>query len=312
MNAILMALTTAVVLSGAAPQRPAQAAAAQRPSMSVSASAITIQRGLVTLIEDVKVPAEEAGRLLEFKVREGDAVKAGQLLAQLDDSQVQKTEQVAAFKWQAAKVEAENDVNVRYAAATRDVAQADLEKSMETNRRVPNTVTETEMRKLWLDLQKSKLGIEQAQHDRQVAVLTVDVRAAEHSLEKINLERRQIKAPTDGMIVKRFVRAGEWVKPGDPVLHLVRMDKLWVEGFIDAAGANGVTPGEVDRKPVTVTVLLPRGRVETFQGQVVLASPMIEAGSQFLVRAEVGNRQNGSHWLLLPGTEAQISIDLNR
>lgn len=302
MHAVLIALATAIVLGG--PQ--------QRPAMSVSSNSLTLPNCLVTLIEDVQIPAQEAGQLMELKVREGDQVKKDQVLAQIDDAIVRKAEEVTRYELEAAKVEASNDVDVRFAKASREVAEADLLKSQETNKRVPNTVTEMELRKLWLDLQKAKLGIEQASHNLEVAQYKVGVSAAKNSASKLDIERRQIKSPNEGVIVKQFTHVGEWLKPGDPVVRLIRMDKLWIEGFVDATGDQGVKAADLDGRPVTVKAALARGQTAVLRGKIVFVSPEIEAGSQFRVKAELINEKRDGYWVLGPGLNADMTIELGR
>jgi hypothetical protein len=45
-------------------------------------------------------------------------------------------------------------------------------------------------------------------------------------------------------------------------------------------------------------------------GKVVYASPTTEAGGKFLVRAEIENPKSGGHWVLNPGLNASMSIQL--
>jgi len=164
MHAMLIAVTTAIVLGGPPP----------RPMMSHSSNALTIPGCLVTLISDgdVQVPALESGQLVEVKVREGDQVTAGQVVAQLDDSQVRRIEEIAKYKLQQAEVEAKDDVNIRYADAAAKVAKADYEKSLESNRKVPNTVPDSELRKQWLEWNRAVLGIEKATHEFEIAAIS--------------------------------------------------------------------------------------------------------------------------------------------
>lgn len=302
MHAVLMALATAIVLGGPT----------QRPPMSVSSNSLTIPNCLITLTYEVPVPAQEAGQLMELKVREGDQVTKDQVLAQIDDAIVRKAEEVTRYEMEAAKVEANNDVDVRFARASEQVANADLLKSQETNKRVPNTVTEMELRKLWLDLQKATLGIEQARHNLEVAQFKVSVSAAKNSASKLDIERRQIKSPSDGVIVKQFAHVGEWLKPGDPVVRLIRMDKLWIEGFVDAAGEHGMRQSDVDGRPVTVHATLAHGQKAVLRGKIVFVSPEIEAGSQFRVKAELDNEKRNGYWVLGPGMNADMTIELGR
>ena len=68
----------------------------------------------------------------------------------------------------------------------------------------------------------------------------------------------------------------------------------------------------VDGQPVRATVTLANGRVETCPGNIVFVSPIVDAGPQFLVWAEVVNRQDNGHWLLRPGLNAEMSIELKK
>ncbi|NUQ60838.1 MAG: HlyD family efflux transporter periplasmic adaptor subunit, partial [Pirellulales bacterium] len=139
----------------------------------------------------------------------------------------------------------------------------------------------------------------------RIAAVSVSVRKGELDAAGLDVERRQITSPLDGVIVKRHLHEGEWVRPGDPVLHIVRMDRLRIEAFLDA---RQVSPGEVDGKPVVVEVALAHGRTEPFPGKIVFVSPTVEAGPRFLVKAEVINRKENEHWLLRPGQNARMSI----
>lgn len=311
MHGIVLVLTAVAALAGPQP----------RPAMSVSGDTVTVPGCLVTLIGDVPVPVQEAGVLVRLNAVEGQQVAPGELLAQIDDSQAQKAVEAAIARHNAADLKAKNDVNVRYARISEKVYEAELKRSEETNRRAPGAVTQADMHKQWLELQRATLGIEQAEHDFHVAELDAQVAKAEVDAARLNLERRQIKAPESSVpsdtdfkwiVVKRFSQVGEWLKPGDPVLRLVRMDRLWIEGFLDAAGAAGMTPSEVDGKPVTVKVALPRGREEVLQGRIVFVSPIVEAGPQFLIKAEIINRQDAGHWVLRPGLNADMTIYLKR
>ena len=56
---------------------------------------------------------------------------------------------------------------------------------------------------------------------------------------------------------------GEWFNPGEPVLRIVRVDLLRIEGFLKAAD---YSPQDVTGKAVSVEVELPRGGREKFEG----------------------------------------------
>ena len=57
---------------------------------------------------------------------------------------------------------------------------------------------------------------------------------AEVQAAEANLERRRITAPLDAVVVELSRHEGEWAQVGDPVMRLVRIDRLRVEGFLNA------------------------------------------------------------------------------
>ena len=120
------------------------------------------------------------------------------------------------------------------------------------------------------------------------------------------IERRRITAPIDGIVEEVFRHKGEWVQAGDPVMRLMRMDRLRVQGFLNAREFG---PEIIGNRPVRVDVELSGGRRETFRGRIVFVSARIQAGGQYRVWAEVENRQSASQWVLRPGMAATMTIE---
>jgi len=291
-------------LYGAEPGSGSDEPAAVAPSGS-----ITLTDCFVELIEEAQVPAQEPGVLVEIAVREGDEVQKGAQLAQIDDAHPRMQHEASRLRYEAAREEAENDVNVRYAEAAAAVAKAEWEQSVEANRKTPGTVPLAEVKRLGLKWREMNLSIEQAQMRRRVAALEAKVAAAEVNAALENLKRRRITSPLDAVVVELYRHDGEWVQPGDPVLHVVRINRLRVEGVVNSAEAAG---HEISGQPVEVAVELARGRTETLEGRVSFVDPVVRAGGKYEVWAEVANVQESGRWLLQPGLPATMTIRLKR
>jgi macrolide-specific efflux system membrane fusion protein len=266
-----------------------------------------IERCLVSLIDDVKVPAESAGVLSAIEAREGLQVEVGTMLATVDDRQVQLQKKVADAEHRVSKEKADNDVNVRYAQAVKKVAEKEYWLNAEANKIHPGAITRVVIDQLLLKVEQAALQIEQSQHEQQVAKYETDGYAAKVSLADDEIRRRHIKAPVSGEVVEVMFRPGEWVEPGNEVLRLVRLDRLRIEGFLNASE---FSPSEISNRPVRVTVALARGRKETFQGKIVFVNPLVQAGGEYRVWAEVVNRMENNQWLLRPGLDAEMIIDV--
>ncbi len=80
---------------------------------------------------------------------------------------------------------------------------------------------------------------------------------------------------------------GEWVEPGDPVLRILRIDRLRAEGFVKVRH----TEHDLENCPVTLTVDLPGRPGTVFPGKVVFVSPEVDpVNAQVRIWAEIENR----------------------
>jgi len=260
---------------------------------------------VVQLLDEAQIPAQEPGVLLELLVREGAAVKKGDPVAQIDPERATIQKQSASSDLAAAQEKAKSDIEVRVAKATADVAKAEYAKSVEAVRKVPGSISEVEVERLKLTAQKSVLQIEQSQMENRVAQFTRNTKAAELDAAEYSLRRRQITSPLDGVVVAIPRHQGEWVQTGEPLLRVVRMDRLRVEGWVPVKKFN---PTEVAGQSVEVEIELARGEKVRFTGKITFVSPLVDTSDEYKVWAEVENRQEKGHWLLRPGHTATMTV----
>ncbi|MCE9548325.1 MAG: HlyD family efflux transporter periplasmic adaptor subunit [Planctomycetia bacterium] len=259
----------------------------------------------VMLIEEADVPAQDAGVLAELKVHEGADVRAGELLAQLNDRRAEIDKRLAQFEYKGAREKAENDINVRYAKSAADVAEAEYQASIDANQRVPNSVSQSDIRKLKLEHRRAILQIEQSQLDQQVSKSAAEAAGAKVEAADDGLRRRRIESPIDGTVVEIHRHQGEWVQSGEALVHVVRLDRLRVEGFVKASQ---FAPSQIRGRKVTVVAELAGGRHREFTGRVVFINPLLQSGGDFRVWAEVDNRQEDGQWILQPGQPVTMKV----
>ena len=196
---------------------------------------------------------------------------------------------------------------MQYAQAAAKVAGADYDRDREANRAVAGTITASQLRRDKLDWDRARLQIKQAAEDRVLAGLTAKSKAAEVEAADKAIERRLIRAPIDGEVVRVYRQAGEWVKPGDPILQIKRFDTLRIKATMKIADFD---PHEIEQRTITVEAELARGRIAKFQGTVAYVSPEVQAGDEYVVWADVANRKEGGKWLLRPGLTVEMTIHL--
>ncbi len=269
---------------------------------------VRVEHCLVSLIQDVQVPAQEAGVLVDMSIREGEQVSTGALLGRIYDTPIQMERRAAVADRNLSHEKATSDVAVRYADASRKFAKTEYDLNKKANDRVPGTKPDVELQKLQTAIDQASLEIEKARHEQKLAAFETDKHTAKVDQADDDIQRRQIRAPLNGEVVEIKLQPGEWAKPGDPIVRIIRMDRLRVEAFVKI---QQLSPRELTSRPVEVAVRLSGGQLEVFSGRIVFIDPRIQAGGEYRVWAEVDNRMDDDHWLLRPGLEADMTIGLN-
>ena len=270
---------------------------------------------LVSAKDNVLISSQQSGLLVKMIATRGMHVSATQknekgeivatLLAQIDDTEALAAARVARTQWEVAHERANNTVNERYSKKAWEVSKAELAKALEANRRTRKSISQTEVERLRLTAQRSELQIEQSVMDRTIAGHEEKVRIEEYHAAVQNIEKRKIRAPFEGFVEDIYRQVGEWVREGDPVMRLIRLDELRVEGFVNAAQYN---PSEIVGRKVKIVITFARGETRTFDGQVTFVSAQLQAGGNYGVSADVANVKENGIWLLRPGARATMTI----
>jgi multidrug resistance efflux pump len=278
---------------------------------------VEVREALVTMLEDVQVPASELGMLTAIHVKEGQQVDEETLLADIDNRESIARQLIAQGELEAAQAQAESTAEIEVAEKAIDVAKAELESMKEIRDKNPGAVSLTELRKFQFQLERAQAQLKLAITEQNIARLTAKTKTAQLQAISIELDRRQVKAPFKGEVVEIHKRRGEWTQAGEPILHLVRMDKVRIKGFVLLS--TGVSPDEVEGKPVEVVVHAAGDKQHKLQGTVSFASRVIEGVSnyrQFRVSIDIDNPKvidpvsKKEGWAIQPGTMANLSIDL--
>jgi multidrug efflux pump subunit AcrA (membrane-fusion protein) len=277
------------------------------PLFAHAAETIKVENCTISLDEELMVPAQEAGVLRQLPVHDGQHVKVGELLAQIDDLIPQRQKDVAENKLKAANEEANSTVGIDYATSAYKVAKVDYDQDLAANKQMLGSVTQFKERQDYLKMEEMRLSIRKAEKDHNVALAQSGVAEAELKAADANIEHRRITSVLDAEVMECKRHVGEWVAAGDPLMRLVRLNRLRVQGDVLA---RDFRPSEIANRPVTVTVELARGEKITLPGKVVWVSPIVEQGGTFSVRAIVENRQENGFWVVCPGLDASMNIQL--
>jgi HlyD family secretion protein len=264
------------------------------------------------------------GRLVELVVKEGDAVKAGQVLARLDPVQASSSAEAAAASVGALEADA------RAAATQVKAAQAVLEEARSREKEAAAAWARAqELQKAGLlpqaDFDKASMSgttaaaqvaaaaaaLDRAQQAQASAERRIAQGQAENTRARDLLAKTEITAPIDGIVTRLDVEQGEMVvmgvqnQPGTILMTISDMSAINAEVKVAEADVMRLTTGA----PATVTLeALP---LQKFPGKVVEigASALAQAGTQAAAREfRVKVRLDGRASTLRPGLTCDAEI----
>lgn len=256
------------------------------------------------------LPPQETGVIKEIAVKPGDQVAEKQLLLQLDDRKAQKEQAVAEAKYAAAKAKADDDINVRYADAAAKVAKAEYDLNVEADNTVPGSIPKVRLSELFLKCKETELAIEKARLDRKIAGEEAKVAAAEVEAAKVMVDLHKLVSPIAGEVVDIRAHNGEAVQPNQAVIRVAKFDSLWVEAR--RVPAAKFARAELKGQNVTVDVAIKSGEKRSLSGKVIFVDPLTESGDTYMVRAKVDNVKLLDDWVLHPGMQVEMNIQLRK
>jgi RND family efflux transporter MFP subunit len=200
--------------------------------------------GTLKAVRTAMVKARVAGELVMLEVREGDAVKMGQIVAGVD-----KTEYLARQRQAQQQAEA--------ARAQVDVAQ----RQFDNNNALVN---QGFISKTALDTSMANLNGAKASYQAALSALDVSTKALDDSI---------LKAPLNGFVSQRFVQPGERVAPEARIIEIVDLSQLELEATLTSAEAMNVKVGQIAKLNV-------EGTSQEVLARVLRINPSAQTGSR--------------------------------
>lgn len=293
--ALFLLLAGLIALSACSDSATSSVAAAPAPSRSpdpaqpdpkpgVISEALTVSGPLI-VEHQLDVLAQRDGVVTKLSSDTGGRVRAGDLLAQLDDRQLDADLQAARAKTRS------TDADLKNWQAEARVLEADFRRAQKMYD--AQLIT----REQW---EHVKFKAEADQWDVQrVEQLLINYKEVEHSLE-LELEKTRIRAPFSGIVARRYVREGQQVAKGDRLFWVTAEAPLRMRFTLPEKYLGTLKRGQ--QLPLTI----PDFPSEPHTSKVVELSPVVDPTSgTFDGLVEV----TGAVGRLRPGMSAILSID---
>jgi len=260
--------------------KPALVFAQGRPPANVVVSPVRsemiqdeiLQIGTVESWRSSRVATEVSGRVEVLQVRRGAKVKKGDLLARLSASTLR--------------------LKLKESEAKQNAAMARLQKSRDNLKRSES-------------LMKEGLIAERVYRDAKLTVEELEQTLAVNESERLQtqdeLNKKEVRAPFDGIVTQALTEEGEWVTEGGGIVHLVDLSRVRIlvempEKYIREVQMGGAVFVQIDAVPG-----------EVFSGKVHALIPAGDRAARlFPVEVHVENKG----LLLQEGMLARVAFAL--
>lgn len=312
----LFALLLASAVSMAAVmQAPAMAQAAEKVVVEPKAPAINVVRaekrelvetlvltGTVVPRQEVAVGTDVAGLIVqELHADQGDHVKEGDILARLDKSsldvqlaqiEAQRAQAMASIAQSEAQI-VDAEVTVRQASEELERAKALTQKGVASKSQLDNAVNAFDGANARLNTARQSLAATRSQ---------LDLIAAQKRDVALRIEKADVKAPTDGLVLSRNALLGAVVSgSAGPLFRIAREGEFELAADVPEMDLPRLAQGQ------TTSVLL-SGQTQPISGTIRLISPEITSASR-LGTVKIALEPNAN---VRPGNFGRATVELAR
>lgn len=196
--------------------------------------------------DNVQIGARILGRIVQLHADEGDTVKKGALLVELDslDLLAQKRQTLAMLEQTNAQLEQAkaklkyDGENIRIFEVANEKAKEDFDRAqlqiagdVITREQFDHLKKALETTKAQLNAAKTQLSVSKAQIES--ANTAIGLANAQIDVIQTQLTHTRLYAPFDGIVAKRWLLPGDVVQPGQSVFSLSGKSLRWVVAYLE-------------------------------------------------------------------------------
>jgi len=200
--------------------------------------------GTLKATRSAMIKARVAGELVSLEVREGDAVRAGQIIAKVDPTEYLAKQRQAQQQAEAARAQVE-------------IAQ----RQFDNNNALVN---QGFISKTALDTSIANLNAAKATHQAAISALDVASKAVDDC---------SLKSPLNGLISQRLAQTGERVAPDTRIVEVLDLSQFELEATLTPADALSVKVGQ----PAKLNI---EGSTQEVFAKVLRINPSAQVGSR--------------------------------
>lgn len=181
--------------------------------------------------DEVRVAPEVVGRLLENRAREGQVLRAGSIIAQIDPADYElQASQAASQQTATRRSGSQIDAQIHLAEHHVETSRRDLARYEALRREGWVTLQQVEARQ---NAQESAVGQLRALREQRAQTdAQIDAAGRTVALARNRLGRTRIVSPLSGSVLERLAEPGEIVAPGQPLAVIADLSRVRLRIFI--------------------------------------------------------------------------------
>jgi len=254
---------------------------------------------------EVLVSAEATGKLLSFKINEGDYVEANTIVAEIDSAELlNKIAQLNATK-QTLSSKMEN-INAQIKLQQQQLENLNSEKRRIENLLNNNAATQKQLDDIIysIEIAKKQLDVIHSQSNS----ITAESNTIDKQIEqvKIALSHCHIKNPITGTIIAKYAEEGEFVTTTKPLYKVSNLDNIILRAYISGSQLSKI---KLNQK-VKVIIDTDNKNNKTIEGRVTWISSSAEFTPKIIQTKEERVNLVYAIKITVPNKEGLIKIGM--
>ena len=268
--------------------------------------------GTLAAMDRAVLSAKVPGRVQDIRADLGSSVKKGDILAQIEktDLELKKLQAEAALAQARARLglalTGEEDKASPENVSVAKEAKAVLNEATKNRERIgrlreQGIIAEAELETVEANYQVALNRYEEALHEAKNRLAVLKQRQADLNFAEQELTDTTIRAPFDGVVEARQTSPGEYLKEATPILTLVRINPIRMRAEVAEKDAPRIKVGQIVRLQI-------EGEDQQYQSKMVRLSPVITTDNRMLIAESDFDNVDGS---LRPGSFGKLEIVVN-
>lgn len=263
--------------------------------------------GAILPAEKVDLGTRKEGTIASISVDAGDSIEIGQMLVSMDRRELEARASLCRSEWEKSLAISQDPSAILAARAQLARSEATWKSHQSLKQK-----SDLEMFRLEMDLRERQAAFELAQARQRQDAMDAQIKEGLMKLAELDLDACQIMSPIHGTVAEKLKHAGEYVRPGEPILKIVRMDQL---AFRVELSMRQVPPDQLADFHALLEIHLDDEVVASLKDVAfdrILPSNIDDEhyyAIATITNSQVKDRVGKLHWKLRPGMVGEVRLE---